>query len=97
MTTVAFDVDGTLIFEVNDTPRFEVIDMFRGYEKFGCEMFIWSAEGIDYAEKWRDKLGLDAKVVEKGSFTPDISYDDIKACKLGRVNICVGNPIIRED
>lgn len=31
---------------------------------------------MDYAEQWRDKLGLDAKVVEKWSFDPDIAIDD---------------------
>jgi hypothetical protein len=39
-------------------------------------MYIWSGGGVDYATRWRDKLGLTAIVVEKGSFTPDIAFDD---------------------
>lgn len=88
---VAFDVDGTLIHQVGqkeDTPRYEVIALFKQFEKFKCEMVIWSGGGIDYAARWRDKLGLNARVVAKGSFQPDIAIDDYEVT-LGKVNLTV--------
>lgn len=85
--TVCFDVDGTLIHQngsagmpgsLEDTPRYDVISFFLFLEKIGCTMFIWSGGGIDYATRWRDKLGLvRATVVAKGSFTPDLAIDDM--------------------
>jgi len=88
---VAFDVDGTLIYQVGeyvDTPRYDVIQMFELFQKFGCEMVIWSGSGMDYAERWAQKLGLDAKILAKGSITPDIALDDMEV-ELGKVNIKV--------
>ena len=78
MTKVAFDVDGTLISDADDSPRYDVIQLFHLFEKFGCEMYIWSGGGIDYAKRWTEKLGLKAKIVEKFSktFVPDIIVDD---------------------
>lgn len=90
-STVAFDVDGTLIYQVGekeDKPKYEVIDLFRIFERLGFNMYIWSGGGIDYATIKRDNLGLTADVVAKGSFTPDIAVDDEKV-KLGKVNIQV--------
>ena len=89
--TVAFDVDGTLIHLAGgkeDTPRYDVIQFFHLLESFGFCMAIWSGGGVDYAERWRDKLGLTARVVPKGSFVPDIAVDD-EEVSLGKVNICV--------
>lgn len=80
---VAFDVDETLIHDETagpqlcDTPRYEVIQLFKLLEKFGCEMYVWSGGGVDYATRWRDKLGLTAQVVQKGSFQPDLAVDDM--------------------
>lgn len=89
--TVCFDVDGTLIVlvgEREDTPRYDVIAFFKALETFGFEMFIWSGGGMDYAERWMRKLGLQAQIVPKGSFTPDLAIDD-EEVKLGKVNIRV--------
>lgn len=97
MTTVAFDVDHTLIIpdylvERGDTgfdvPRYENIELFWHFHRLGCEMFIWSGGGVDYATRWAEKLGLPAKIREKGSFVPDISIDDERV-SLGRINLCV--------
>ena len=91
MTTVAFDVDGTLIHlagEKEDTPRYDVIDLYWSFWGIECDLYIWSGGGIDYAERWARKLGLDAKVVAKGSFVPDIAIDD-EVVKLGKVNLRV--------
>lgn len=97
-TVVCFDVDGTLIYQtgdkgmpgsIEDTPRYDVISIYKLLEALGCKMYIWSGGGIDYAERWRDKLGLlKAKVVAKGSFVPDIAFDDMEVT-LGKVNIKV--------
>jgi phosphoserine phosphatase len=95
MKTIAFDVDGTLIYEAGDTPRYDVIQLFKLFESFGYEMTIWSGGGVDYATRWAQKLGLTAKIAVKGSFTPDIAVDDIAACTLGKVNIHVGNPAVK--
>jgi len=88
---IAFDVDGTLIHQVGeaeDTPRYDVIAMFHFYENLGYDMFIWSGGGVSYAERWSQKLGLKAKIVEKGSFKPDLAFDDMNV-NLGTVNIRV--------
>jgi phosphoserine phosphatase len=100
MPTVAFDVDQTLITcklkveggilipEGPDIPRYEVIELFRKFKKFGCQMFVWSGGGVDYAKQWAEKLGLEATAVAKGSFKPDIAVDD-QDVTLGTVNIKV--------
>lgn len=80
MLTVAFDVDGTLITKgphSEDIPRYEVIKLFHALEALGCEMFIWSGGGEDYARHWRAKLGLRAHVAVKGSFKADLAIDDL--------------------
>lgn len=88
---VAFDVDGTLIHQVGekeDTPRYDVVQLFKLFESFECDMVIWSGSGTDYAERWAQKLGLVAGIVEKGSITPDIAVDDMEV-NLGKVNLRV--------
>lgn len=62
---VAFDVDGTLIYPDSDTPRYEVIALFKSLESFGCDMYIWSGGGINYAQRWSEKLGLKATIKPK--------------------------------
>ena len=83
---IAWDCDGTLTSLKDDTPRYDVIQLFKILESFGHEMYIWSGSGVSYAEMRRNNLGLQAKVVEKGSFVPDIAVDDMDA-SLGKVNI----------
>ena len=102
---IAFDVDGTLIYDGNplykfvnpetgmeeplcDTPRYDVIALFKAFQGLGYETYIWSGGGIDYAKRWAAKLGLSATIVEKGSFRPDIAVDDM-AVELGITNIRV--------
>jgi hypothetical protein len=81
---------------MEDTPRYEIIQLFHILQRLGCEMFIWSGGGVPYAKRWMEKLGLVATVVEKGSFKPDIAIDDLNDLplrvaerSLGRVNIQV--------
>lgn len=88
---IAFDVDGTLIYQVGekeDTPRYDIISMFKMFEKLGWDMYVWSGGGYHYAERWAEKLGLDATIAVKGSFKPDIAVDDMEV-ELGTVNIRV--------
>ena len=90
-TVVAFDVDGTLIQLTGpkeDTPRYDIIEIFHFYEKIGCHMVVWSGGGEDYAARWASKLGLTAEILPKGSFIPDIAFDDEEVI-LGKVNIRV--------
>lgn len=86
--TIAFDVDGTLIGISDDSPRYEIIPMFLTFQKLKWTMYIWSGGGCDYAQKWADKLGLQATIIEKGSMRPDIAVDDM-IVRLGTVNIKV--------
>lgn len=90
-TVVAFDVDGTLIYQVGekeDTPRYKIIELFHLFESFGYRMVIWSGSGLDYAERWARKLGLTAEILPKGSFVPDIAVDD-EDVEMGHVNLKV--------
>lgn len=80
MIKIAFDVDGTLIHQdgpLENTPRYEIIQMFTVFKSLGNEMYIWSGGGVEYAEEWAQKLGLDAKIIEKGSIPVDIAVDDV--------------------
>lgn len=95
---VAFDVDSTLILpdkEGGDIPNYPVIAVFNSLQALGCQMFIWSGGGLQYAKRWAEKLGLKATIVEKGSFQPDLAFDDMdldfrkSERSLGLVNIQV--------
>lgn len=96
MKTICFDVDGTLIHqagELADTPRYEIIQLYKSFEALGWQMVVWSGGGVDYARHWAAKLGLNsAHVVPKGSLKPDIAVDDMaheSEFNLGIVNIAV--------
>lgn len=90
---VAFDVDGTLVLHTDgqsSVPRYDVLNILFTYQRLGASIYVWSGGGVDYACDWQRKLGLslDVCVVAKGSFIPDIAYDD-QEVKLGKVNIRV--------
>lgn len=89
--TVAFDVDGTLIHQVGereDTPRYDMITLFKMFQNLGCQMYVWSGSGVDYAKRWCERLGLDAEVVGKGSFIPALAFDDAET-DLAKIDIRV--------
>jgi hypothetical protein len=65
MTTIAFDVDYTLINKDN-TPNYEVLDLLRWFIRNGDRIVVWSGGGTDYASHWVDKLGLDALAEREG-------------------------------
>jgi phosphoserine phosphatase len=88
---IAFDVDGTLIHQVgekSDTPRYDIIALFKAFQNLGNDMYVWSGGGMDYAKRWAEKLGLDCTIAEKGSFKPDICFDDMET-SLAKVDVRV--------
>lgn len=92
---IAFDIDGTVLVDERnedpllfDTPNYGIIAIFKSLEALGCEMYAWSGGGKSYAIRWLQKFGLKAKVVDKGSFVPDICFDD-ESVNLAKVNIKV--------
>lgn len=85
---ICFDVDGTLIRLKDDTPRYEIIQLVQSFKKLGYTVYVWSGGGVDYAERWVYKLGLDVKVIGKGEIKPDLAFDD-EDVKLGIVNLKV--------
>ena len=91
--TVAFDVDGTLI-DFEDRPRQEVIDKLIDHRRKGDIVYVWSGGGVEYAERWVERLNLGRyvhAVIAKQMYKvkPDIAYDDAEV-KLGKKNIQVG-------
>jgi hypothetical protein len=91
---IAWDCDGTLIHDHNDgelngKPRYIVIELFHILENLGADMYIWSGGGKRHAQEVKDSLGLEATVVEKGSFKPEIAVDNNKDLKLGKVDFNV--------
>jgi len=89
---VAFDVDGTLIYQIGpneDTPRYDVISLLYRLKDFGCQIYVWSGSGIDYTHRWCQKLGLtEVIVIDKGVIKPDLAVDD-EIINLGVINLRV--------
>lgn len=93
MKQIAFDVDGTLITKSStgeDVPRYETIRLLMSLKDLsGASIFVWSGSGVDYAERWVQKLGIShyvTKVIRKGEIEPDIAFDD-ESVTLAKVNI----------
>lgn len=90
---IAFDVDDTLIIPSVasnglDVPNYETIKVFKWFQEQGNDMIIWSGSGIDWATNWKNKLGLNARIIVKGSEDVDIAFDDCDVI-LGSVNVKV--------
>lgn len=85
---VAFDVDGTLINEV-DAPRYDVIQLLLALHALKVEIWVWSGGGQEYAEHWVRRLGLDSYVsrvyAKDPSLPVDLAIDDAEGADLGRV------------
>lgn len=102
---IAFDVDDTLIIpsvvtRTTDTPNYETIAVYRWFQAQGCHMIIWSGSGVDWAQRWGEKLGLEPDEIRVKGFGDDvdIAFDDCDV-KLASVNVRVGrvaNNISRE-
>ena len=96
MTSVVFDVDGTLItFE--DQPKYEVIQILINFHKLGYNIDVHSGGGKEYAEMWVRRLELvnyvktiDCKCRIDKNYIPkwDIAFDD-EDVKYGKINLKV--------
>lgn len=75
---IAFDVDDTLIIPAvatslpADTPNYELINIYRWFQKQGHHMIIWSGGGVDYATRWAEKLGLQPNEIRVKERLPSI-------------------------
>lgn len=87
---IAFDIDNSLykirLNKKDQVPDYDLIQVLRWFCQNGDEVFVWSAGGVDYTKTFVRKLGLDdlVTVVEKGSFKPDIAFDD---CETGLAKV----------
>lgn len=94
---VAFDIDDTLwkirAEQRDQVPDYDLIQVVRWFHKNGDEVYFWSAGGMDYCQTIVTRLGLDeyGTVADKGSFKPDIAFDDVEAY-LGIVTVKVNRP-----
>lgn len=94
--TVAFDIDDTLIVPCvatgfdRDTPNYENIAMYKHLQFLGCNMVLWSGSGMDWAQTWGEKLGLQPFTVLPKEKNPDVDicFDDCEV-DLAKVNIRV--------
>ena len=75
---IAFDIDETLI-DMNDAPKYWVIDLLLWFKKAGWDVIVWSGGGLDYAQRRVEKLGFKdlVRVIPKGSEKVDIAVDDM--------------------
>jgi len=93
---IAFDVDDTLIIPSvvtgnENAPNYSTIAIYKWFQAQGYEMVIWSGSGIDWAEAWGHKLGLEPfEVRPKDSCYEDvlIAFDDCDV-ELGIANVKV--------
>lgn len=94
--TIAFDVDGTLISNVDpDAPV-----------KANVRIVVWSGGGEVYARQIAGYIGIkpyvdaygdknligqteDGSFIFEPGFKPDIAIDDIQSCDLGILNLIV--------
>jgi ribonucleotide monophosphatase NagD (HAD superfamily) len=85
---VAFDCNGTLLN--GDKPNYKIIKLFKIFQSFGCEMYIWSNCGVEYVQEVADFLQLKAVcVVKNETLLPDITIDDSEYENLGQINLKV--------
>src|SRR5688572_31440233 len=93
---IAFDVDDTLLVPSILTPsgfnvpNYEVIEIYKFFQRQGHQMIIWSGSGIDWAKAWGEKFGLEPFElrVKQKSDDVDIAFDDCDV-DLAKVNIKV--------
>jgi hypothetical protein len=94
---IAFDIDDTLIIPSvvtgdRDVPNYDTIAILRWFQAQGHEIILWSGSGIDWANTWGSKLGLQPfKVLLKSKEASpyvDIAFDDCDV-DLAKVNIKV--------
>lgn len=93
---VAFDIDGTLRSNKDDTvtPNERIRSLLYILSTFkNIEVYVWSGGGELYAVQCAEKLGI-AKYVtgyyaKTTEWRPDIAIDDIHECNMGTFNLIV--------
>lgn len=91
---IAFDLDDTLVNGRTHVPNYDLIQVLFWFYHNGANVYVWSAGGIEYAERIVQKLGLEAyvHVAQKGGSYPtphmDITFDD-QQITTGRTNVQV--------
>jgi hypothetical protein len=95
---IAFDVDDTLVIPAVasgagiEVPNYDVINLYRFFERQGHHMIIWSGGGQSYAAMWAEKLGLRAdEIIMKTTDRKDeidLAFDD-SDIELAKVNVKV--------
>lgn len=94
--TIAFDIDGTLISNVDDSPNIKILTLFRILASMkNTRLIIWSGGGVDYAELWARRLRLGnatwkvcCKCPETAALV-DIAIDDQHEFDMAGINLIV--------
>ena len=93
---IAFDIDDTLLVPSvatgfgNDTPNYDTVAIYKWFQAQGHTMYLWSGSGIDWAQTWGEKLGLQPfyAVYKDKTLGIDIAFDDCDV-DLAKVNVKV--------
>ena len=103
---IAFDIDDTLIIPSvvtgdRDVPNYDTIAIYKWFQSQGNEMILWSGSGMDWANTWGEKLGLQPFWVymKQKDLSVDIAFDDCDV-DLAKVNVKVkrlNNSISRKE
>lgn len=96
MIKVAFDIDDTLwrcrysTGKLDQVPDFDLLHVLMWFVKNGDDVIVWSAGGVDYAQQFVRKMGIDdsVRVIRKGSEQVDLAFDD-QEVNLGKANVLV--------
>lgn len=106
MAKIAWDIDDTIIVPSvvtgdRDVPNYDTIAILKWFQAQGHEIILWSGSGIDWAETWGSKLGLQPFTVQPKQADPtiDIAFDDCDVT-LAKVNVKVkrlNNEISRKE
>lgn len=106
---IAFDIDGTIItlgdmifsqktglrLVGEQKPNYPILNLLMDLSKLeSIEIYIWSAGGIEYAQRWVERLGIEeyiTGIIDKSKFHEmDICFDDNDVV-LAKVNILVAS------
>lgn len=96
---IAFDIDDTLLIPgivygdgvvYENIPHYEVIAVLKWFQANGHDIVLWSGSGVDWAQRWGEKFGLEPFTVrvKQKSEDIDIAFDDCDV-DLGKVNVKV--------
>lgn len=94
---IAFDVDGTLRCNCNDTcrdPNERIVTLFKILATFkNIELYVWSGGGADYARRFAELYELPIKqsrcLSKIGAPPMHIAIDDIQDTAIGQLNLIV--------